>query len=274
MPELPEVETTVQGIRPALVGRRIVSAWQDWPNGLVEPSPAIFVARIANQTIHDVRRRAKYILINLEADTLIVHLKMTGRLYVVPDAAVEHADQWVHFRFQLDNGHQLRFSDSRKFGKVYLVSNAETIVGKLGPEPLSDEFTVDVWLARLKKRGGKIKPLLMDQSFLAGVGNIYADEALHLARIHPQRTADSLSEAEKVALWHTIRQVLADGIAREGASVNWYRKPDGTKGTAQNGLRVYGQTGQLCRTCGEANILKIVVSQRGTHFCPNCQRES
>ncbi len=273
MPELPEVETTVRGIRPALLGRRIESAWLDWPNGLAEPSPELFLARIQHQTIQDVHRRAKYILIDLEADTLIVHLKMTGRLYVVPNTSTDHADQWVHFWFQLDNDHQLRFSDSRKFGRVYLVQNADAIVGGLGPEPLDDAFTVEVWQERLAKRSGKIKPLLMDQAFVAGVGNIYADEALHLAQIHPKRLANSLNSTEKAALWQAVRQVLADGIAREGASVNWYRKPDGTKGTAQNQLRVYGQTDHLCPTCGKANIQKIVVAQRGTHFCPNCQRE-
>ncbi len=273
MPELPEVETTVRGIRPTLIHRCIESAWLDWPKGLAEPTPSIFLDRIQHQKIRDVRRRAKYILIDLDVDTLIIHLKMTGRLYVVPNTTTAHADKWVHFRFQLDNESQLRFSDSRKFGRVYLVSNPETVIGHLGPEPLSDEFTLDVWLASLEERTGKIKPLLMNQRFIAGIGNIYADEALHLAKIHPRRTVQDLALHEKEALWKAIRQVLQEGIAREGASVNWYRKPDGSKGSAQDGLRVYAQTNQLCRTCGEANIQKIVIAQRGTHFCPNCQRE-
>lgn len=273
MPELPEVETTVRGIRPLLIGRRIESAWLDWPKSLVEPPPDMFIDRIQHQIVQDVRRRAKYILINLDADILIVHLKMTGRLYVVSDDSVDHADKWVHFKFQLDNAHQLRFSDSRKFGRVYLVSDANSILSNLGPEPLSDDFTLNVWLELLGKRSGKIKPVLMDQSFLAGVGNIYADESLHLAKIHPTRTADSLTDNEREVLYGTVRKVLQDGIEREGASVNWYRKPDGSKGDAQNGLLVYGRTDEPCLSCGEATIQKIIVAQRGTHFCPNCQRE-
>ncbi len=272
MPELPEVETTVRGIRPALKARIITDVWMDWPSGLVTPDPTTFQARIKGQRIHDVSRRAKYILIVLEADTLLIHLKMTGRLYVVPNAHQDYADQWVHFHFQLDNDHQLRFSDSRKFGRVYLVTDTTTVLGKLGPEPLEANFTQQVFRQRIAPRTGQIKPLLLNQTFVAGLGNIYADEALHLAKIHPSRTADSLHDDEIEALWHGIRRALTDGIAREGASVNWYRKPDGTKGQAQNGLLVYGKTGDLCSTCHQAIIEKTVIGQRGTHFCPNCQR--
>ncbi len=273
MPELPEVEMTVRGIRPHLLNRAITDVWFDWIRGLVTPDPEIFQARIIGQRIRAVSRRAKYILIHLEADTLLIHLKMTGRLYVVPDESKKHADQWVHFRFQLDNAHQLRFSDSRKFGRVYLVEDPLSILGGLGPEPLEDSFTLDVFQERLAGRTGKMKPLLLNQAFVAGLGNIYADEALHRVRIHPRRHADTLSANEVAALWNAIRQVLNDGVAREGASVNWYRKPDGSKGGAQNGLLVYGQTGKPCQICGEGMIQKIIVGQRGTHFCPNCQRE-
>lgn len=269
MPELPEVETTVRGIRPALINRQITSAWLNWPPSLVTPDPTTFQDRIAGQWVQAVDRRAKYIVIQLSADVLIVHLKMTGRLYVVPNSHQDHADQWVHFQFQLDNAHQLRFSDSRKFGRVYLVEDTHTIFGELGPEPLDDAYTLAVFQERLQHRTGRIKPILLDQHFVAGVGNIYADEALH-----PARAANSLTVAEQSALWQAIRHVLAEGIEREGASVNWYRKPDGSKGSAQDGLRVYGQTGLPCQTCHEATIQKTVIGQRGTHFCPNCQREN
>lgn len=274
MPELPEVETTVRGIRPALIERQITSTWLDWPASLVTPDVAIFHDRLVGQRVQAVSRRAKYIVIHLEADTLIVHLKMTGRLYVVPDSHQDHADQWVHFCFQLDNTHQLRFSDSRKFGRVYLVEDPSTIFNKLGPEPLEDDFSLAVFQQQLHQRKGRIKPILLDQRFVAGVGNIYADEALHRARIHPTRAADSLSADEQKALWESIRHVLAEGVMREGASVNWYRKPDGSKGNAQAGLQVYGQAGLLCQTCQTTTIVKIVIGQRGTHFCPNCQREN
>ncbi len=273
MPELPEVETTVRGIRPALESRVITDIWMDWERGLAVPDPTTFRARVIGQKVREVTRRAKYIVIHLEADTLLIHLKMTGRLYVVPNTFEDHADQWVHFRFQLDNEHQLRFSDSRKFGRVYLVEDMETVTGKIGPEPLEDTFTLDVFRERLGKRKGMIKPLLLNQEFVAGIGNIYADEALHLSKIHPKNAADSLTDQEIKALWHNIRKVLSDGIVREGASVNWYRKPDGSRGEAQNGLKVYGRTGEPCESCREGIIAKIVVGQRGTHFCPNCQQE-
>jgi formamidopyrimidine-DNA glycosylase len=272
MPELPEVETTVRGIRPALEGRTIIEAWFDFPNGLATPDPTTFHARIKNQVVQEVTRRAKYIVIHLTDATLLIHLKMTGRLYVVSDEAEDYADKWVHFRFQLDNKHQLRFSDSRKFGRVYLVDHMDEITEKLGPEPLSDEFTLEVFREAIRRRSGILKSLLLNQEFVAGVGNIYADEALHMAHIHPTRTADTLSDEEIERLWKSIRAVLHAGIEREGASVGWYRKPDGTKGNAQNGLVAYGHAGESCKTCGTGIIEKITVGQRGTHFCPNCQR--
>jgi formamidopyrimidine-DNA glycosylase len=272
MPELPEVETTVRGIRPHLLGRTITDVWFDWSNGLITPDPITFQSRLQGQKVVKVYRRAKYIVIELDSAVLLIHLKMTGRLYVVPNEANDHADKWVHFRFQLDNEHQLRFSDSRKFGRVYLVDELGQVTGNLGPEPLEDDFTLEVFRNAMQKRGGVIKSLLLNQNFVAGIGNIYADEALHLAHIHPKRTADTLTEQEIADLWIAIREVLAMGIEREGASISWYRKPDGSKGSAQKELYAYGRTGQECRTCHVGFIEKITVGQRGTHFCPNCQK--
>lgn len=271
MPELPEVETVVRSLRQPLIGRTIEHMWYDWARTIHSPDPDQFAARIAGQRFTAIKRRAKYIVCELDSDILIVHLKMTGRLYVSPDDASDHADKWVHFRLQLDNGHQLRFSDYRKFGKVYLTHDLETITGKLGPEPLSPAFTLDVFKARMKGRSKQIKPLLMDQTFIAGVGNIYADEALHRAQIHPMQPVDQLDEDTIARLYTMIQTVLKDGIAREGASVDWYRKPDGTQGSMQNYLFAYDRTGEPCYTCGTP-IEKIRVAQRGTHYCPNCQR--
>ncbi|HML24843.1 MAG TPA: bifunctional DNA-formamidopyrimidine glycosylase/DNA-(apurinic or apyrimidinic site) lyase [Aggregatilinea sp.] len=271
MPELPEVETVVRGVRDALVGRTITGVSLDWPAGLATPDSTLFVARIAGQTVQRVDRRGKYIVISLDPDTLIIHLKMTGRLYVVPDAEEQYADRWVHFTFQLDNAHQLRFSDSRKFGRVYLVEDPAEVTGALGPEPLSDSFTLETFRARLAGRSGALKPLLLNQTFLAGMGNIYVDEALFASGLHPLRRADSLGEDDVARLYAAIRHVLDEGVRREGASVNWYRKPDGTKGSAQNGLNVYGQTGRPCPRCGTP-VIKTVVGQRGTHLCPTCQK--
>jgi formamidopyrimidine-DNA glycosylase len=270
MPELPEVETVVRGLRPVLVGRTLQGLWYDWPRAIHSPAPEEFAHRVRGQRVVAVERRAKYIVIHLAHDYLLVHLKMTGRLYVSPCERVEDADRWVHVRFPLDGADELRFSDSRKFGRVYLTSDPARITGELGPEPLSESFTVAEFAQRLKLRDKGIKALLLDQTFIAGVGNIYADEALLRARIHPLTRSRSLSDAQIAALYETVRAALADGIAREGASVNWYRKADGSRGSAQDSLFAYGREGQPCLVCG-APIQKMRVAQRGTHFCPSCQ---
>ena len=170
----------------------------------------------------------------------------------------------------MDEGQQLRFSDSRKFGRVALTTEFEKLAPDLGPEPLEDGFTVPDFAERLAKRSAPIKAVLLDQTVVAGVGNIYADEALFRARIHPLRPAKTLRTDEITALHLAIREVLAAGIEEEGASVNWYRKPDGTPGNAQFFLAVYDREGKPCPVCG-APVEKIRVAQRGTHFCPHCQ---
>lgn len=270
MPELPEVETVVRGLREPLIGRKIESMWYDWGRVIHSPQPDEFAARIAGQTFRAIKRRAKYIICELDTDALLVHLKMTGRLYVTGDAESSEADRWVHFRLQLDGERQLRFSDARKFGRVYLTGDVATITGALGPEPLEDDFTPQDFHARLQGRQKAIKALLLDQSFIAGVGNIYADEALFRAGIHPLRLAHSLSAAESTRLYAAVRAALQAGIDYEGASVNWYRKPDGTAGESQEHFFVYGRADLPCLNCA-APITKIRVAQRGTHFCPNCQ---
>lgn len=273
MPELPEVETVVRGLRDPLIGRTITGAWHNWPNSVRGLPPAAFADRIAGQTFRAIDRRAKYIVCQLDHDLFIVHLKMTGRLYVAADAAHHEADRWVHVHLQLDNGQQLRFSDARKFGFVALARTLDEIAPRLGPEPLTDEFTAGVMAERMTGRRTAIKPLLLDQAFVAGVGNIYADEALHRAGIHPLTPAHMLTPDQIVRLHSTVRATLTDGIAAEGASVNWYRKPDGTLGEAQHGLYVYDRTGQPCLGCSTP-VEKIRVAQRGTHFCPACQPRS
>lgn len=270
MPELPEVETVVRGLRAPLVGHTIQSMWYDWERTINRPAPPEFEARVIGQTVKAVWRRAKYIVIELDVDLLLVHLKMTGRLYVTDEDAVHDVDQWVHVKFGLDGGKELRFSDVRKFGKVYLTDDLAAVTGNIGPEPLDDAFTVAVFSERLRGRSKGIKALLLDQTFIAGVGNIYADEALHRAGIHPLRKSDTLGTDEIAALYAMVRAVLNDGIRHEGASINWYRKPDGTPGESQHHFHVYGREGQPCRACGHP-IEKMRVAQRGTHFCPICQ---
>ncbi len=272
MPELPEVETVVRGLREPLIGRRIEASWTDWEKTIHSPPLDEFKARIAGQRVRAINRRGKYILIELEYHTLVVHLKMSGRLYVAAADAEHEADRWVHARFDLDGGWQLRFSDVRKFGKVYLTENVAELLNHLGPEPLSDDFSLDMFREGLRGRKRSIKAHLLDQAMVAGIGNIYADEALFRARIHPARPADQLS-AESAALLHgTIRDALGAGIKHEGASINWYRKPDGGKGESQNHFYVYGRADMPCRDCGDV-INKIRLAQRGTHFCPSCQPE-
>jgi formamidopyrimidine-DNA glycosylase len=195
---------------------------------------------------------------------------MTGRLYVIHKDESNEADKWARVVFDLDNDHQLRFSDSRKFGKIYLTADTTAFFAHIGPEPLTDDFTPADFLARLKSHHKAIKALLLDQTFLAGVGNIYADEALFGANIHPQTPANRIPDDQATRLYHTIRAVLNAGIDHEGASINWYRKPDGTKGTSQDHFAVYGRDGLACLGCGNP-IHKIRIAQRGTHFCPHCQ---
>ena len=270
MPELPEVETVVRNLRKPLIGHTVTGMWYDWDKTVHSPDPKTFANRVVGQRFTAVNRRAKYILCELEDDVLIVHLKMTGRLYVAERDATHDADRWVHFRLDLDGDRQLRFSDARKFGRVYLTADVNTITGGLGPEPLNEAFTPQVFKEQLAGRSKNVKALLLDQTVLAGVGNIYADESLFRAGIHPLRRTDQLTDDEIVRLHGTVRDSLNAGITHEGASINWYRKPDGTKGASQDHFYVYGRDGQPCKQCGTP-IEKIRVAQRGTHFCPVCQ---
>jgi formamidopyrimidine-DNA glycosylase len=272
MPELPEVETVVRGLRPLIQGRTFQSAQVHWPRTLYNLAPQDFEARLVGQQVRAVQRRAKYIILALDHEFLLVHLKMTGRLYVWPAAAqAQDADErWVRARLRFSDGDELRFSDARKFGKLYLTPDLASVLGKLGPEPLEDNFQPQDFIARLRDHRRALKTLLLDQTFIAGVGNIYADEALFRARLHPLRPANSLDDDEAARLYHAIRQAMGQAIDQMGSSVNWYRQADGTKGEAQNSLLAYGRDGLPCLVCGTP-IQKMRVAQRGTHFCPTCQ---
>jgi len=274
MPELPEVETIARQLRPLLLGRTFVRFWTDAPATVARPSPAEVAARLPGQRIEALTRRGKYLLLALSregapADTLILHLGMTGRLTVAPADAP--TDRHLHTRFDLDDGHQLRFHDVRKFGRIFLVEDPALVVGHLGPEPLDDAFTLAHFRQRIRRRRGRLKPLLLDQRFLAGVGNLYADEALFLARLDPRRLASSLSDEEIARLYHSLRRVLRRGIEGEGASLRDYRKPDGSPGRVQESLQVYGRAGAPCPRCGTP-IQRLRLAGRSAHFCPTCQR--
>lgn len=271
MPELPEVETIVNELRPFLVGRTFTGAKVEWPGTLAGMNPANFADRLTGQRVARVARRAKYILIYLEGgDVLVVHLRMTGRLLLRKQG--EEADRFLRLTLPLDNGEELRFADLRKFGRVTLVSAEEVpaLLAKLGPEPLGDEFDVAAFAAIVGKRRAPIKTVLLNQALLAGLGNIYADEALFLAGIHPLRRADSLSAEELARLHAGVRKALGDGIANRGTTFSDYRDARGNAGKNQESLNVYRRTSLPCPRCG-APVERLVVGGRSTHFCPSCQ---
>lgn len=270
MPELPEVETTVRALRQPLIGRTITAVTNDWPAHLATHDLAALNWQIRDQRIEAINRRAKYLVFSLSGgDNLIIHLKMSGHLAVEEADAPRH--KHVHTIFELDNGQELRFRDMRKFGRVYLVAEPATVLGELGPEPLAADFSPELLQQRLNGRSRAMKPLLLDQQFIAGVGNIYADEALFYAGIHPRRPANSLTKNEIEALFAAIQKVLTMGIEREGASLDLYTKPDGTRGDMQNAVAVFRRAGRPCLHC-HTPIERIVMNSRSTHFCPQCQK--
>lgn len=264
MPELPEVETRVRELRSPCVGRTILRAVVRWPRHIAAPAPATFKRRIKGQRVNSISRRGKFLIFQLSREFLLIHLRMSGDLRV--EAASTARKPHDHTSFVFDNGAELRFSDARKFGRVYLVADPKSVVGHLGPEPLASDFASGEFAALVSARRRQIKPLLLDQKFLAGVGNIYADEALHRAGVHPEARSDELSAARARALWRSVRQVLRAGIRHNGASIDWVYRG----GRQQHHFRVYDRAGEPCLQCGTA-IRRIVVGQRGTYFCPTCQ---
>lgn len=271
MPELPEVETYARDLAAALPGRTLVGARVGWPNQTPMNPPESLDARIRGQRIEAVGRRGKYLVIRLDADHLLVHLKMSGRLIIVRRA--EPADPHAHVVFSLKGGDELRFRDPRKFGRVYLLADPSPILGRLGPEPLDAEFTARALRERLSGRRGRLKPLLLDQAFIAGMGNIYVDESLWAAEIHPMRTADSLTPAEMDRLHAAIQETLSRAVRLRGSSLSdaGYRDLTGNPGEMQGTLNIFQRSGEACPRCGSV-IERLVVSQRGTHVCGRCQQ--
>ncbi|MGZ3587543.1 MAG: bifunctional DNA-formamidopyrimidine glycosylase/DNA-(apurinic or apyrimidinic site) lyase [Candidatus Limnocylindrales bacterium] len=280
MPELPEVETIARELRPLVVGSVVSSVWTDWPRVVRHPAPAAFAAGLTGREVLDVTRRAKWLVLPLSGEAaLVVQVKMTGQLFVLPTTAPR--DRHVHLVIGFVDGRELRLRDVRKFARVGLYRRgedglplaadeaAELFAGH-GPEPLDPAFTLRAWRTLLRDRRGRLKPLLLDQSFLAGVGNIYAAEALWRARLHPLRAADSLRPADERRLYEAIQGVLREGIERRGSSVGDYTAPEGD-GEMQEHLDVYQRTGLPCRRCGRP-IKRIVLGARSTHFCSWCQR--
>jgi formamidopyrimidine-DNA glycosylase len=274
MPELPEVETVRLGLDPHLVGRRIErivpGAFPGIMNGLdVELASTLLAGRPFTGT----RRRGKYLLFDLdESETIVVHLRMTGVLTLLDRN--DSPERFQHLSIELDNGKDLRYSDQRKFGRVTLASADEidALMRKLGPEPLLPEFTGDVLHSLVNRRTAPIKAVLLDQHTVAGLGNIYVDEALFHARIHPARIANTLTFEESALLAGTIKQVLQVGLDHRGTSFSSFRDVYGEKGSNQDQLVVYGRGGGgfPCVRCG-APLRRTIVAGRGTSFCPDCQ---
>lgn len=264
MPELPEVETSVRWLRPRVRGRRVVGFSATWPRQ-IEPGITAVRRALRGRTIVRVGRRGKHILLHLDdRSSLVLHLGMSGRLAWAADCR----EQPAHVRavLELEGDHRLLFCDARKFGRIRHVADARRACAHLGPEPLTRRFTAAVLGQKLAGRTRRIKPLLLSQEVVAGLGNIYVDEALHRARVHPCTPADRLTPAAIRRLHRAIRRVLREAVRRCGTSFDWVYPG----GRMQYHLRVYRRTGQACLGCGTP-IVRIEVGKRSTHLCPRCQ---
>jgi formamidopyrimidine-DNA glycosylase len=283
MPELPEVETIARKLRPHLLGKTIKDAELRWARTLAYPSPSKFKELVKGQQIKEVARRAKFFILSLTDFSLLIHLRMSGDLFVKEGKIKpEKHDRLIltlapsppsplpvgeGYRRRGEGGvSALVFNDTRKFGRVWLTANPQEVLGKLGPEPLSRHFTPKWLHTALHSKHRQLKPLLLDQTFVAGLGNIYTDEALHLAKLHPLTVSDFVTTKQAEGLREAVRKVLKEGIRRNGASIDWVYRG----GEFQNYFRVYDREGKPCSVCG-ATIQRILVGQRSTHFCPNCQ---
>jgi formamidopyrimidine-DNA glycosylase len=262
MPELPEVETVRQDVLPYVKGKVIRNVKIIDPRNIKGISPRQLKKKVEGEKIQDVERRAKYLFFKLASGKyLVVHLGMTGRLLFAPD-------DYVKVIFNLSGKRVLYYSDARLFGKIRFYDGYPDI--KLGPEPLSQEFTAEKFKEMLKGRKAAVKLVLLDQKFLAGLGNIYAIESLFRAGIHPKRPANSLKDSEIKKLYKEIRKVLLKALGYRGTSDRWFLDARGRKGGFQFKLKVYGREGEPCFRC-KTPVKRIVMGQRGTYFCPRCQ---
>ena len=280
MPELPEVESIIrklqrgkpiedgQPVYPSPVGCVITQAWANWPNS-IRPSITRVTRTLPGRRIQSLWRRGKYLVFTLAPHSgepqrfLIIHLKMSGRIEVLRTGARRH--KHVHFTCTFDSGYTLHFNDARKFGRVYCVNDLQDVTGHLGPEPLAPGFTLRKFRPLISQKSGGLKALLLNQTFIAGVGNIYADETLWRAKLHPFFRAADLEDTQVAALHKAIRASLQAGIKHNGAAIDWVYP----EGNYQNFFRVYGRTGEPCYRC-RTPIERTLVGQRSTHFCPDC----
>jgi len=269
MPELPEVETVKNELTPHIIGHRITGVSVFWDRMVRHPSPAEFRSCLIGRKITGISRRGKYLIFSLDGgQSLVMHLKMSGSLLL--DPAPSDADKYTRAVIHLDNNASLHFRDPRKFGAMWLVDDKNMVVGKLGPEPLTKNFTPQVLARLLQNRTAPIKALLCDQTLIAGIGNMYADEALFAAGIHPLRPGGKLSSDEVKRLHSAIQDVLQKAIGNKGASIVNYYRPGGESGTAHFHFQVAHRGNKPCLVCG-APIQRIPIRNRGSYFCPHCQ---
>ena len=262
MPELPEVETVVRSLEPRLTGRRIVDA-RFSSHHVVRQKFATLRQRVRNQRVKSVRRHGKFIVLELDRGFLTIHLGMTGKLLIDSEPG-----PYARAVFTLDQG-LLVYDDIRHFGRIEWSAHLLERAAALGPDAL--EIAPDDFLKLLRQRRSRVKPLLLNQRFLRGMGNIYTDEALFEARIHPRAMASSLSRERATRLHRAMVDILSTAVRLKGSSISDYVDANGQKGSFQLQHQVYGRAGEPCAICGTA-IRRIVVGQRGTHYCPKCQR--
>lgn len=288
MPELPEVETIRSDLEKKIIGKTITDFKLLWPKTLRETELATFIKKVIGQKVVSVNRRAKIIIAQLESgDNIIFHMKMTGHLLIEPSGIkVDENGKWLEKEgslndpynqyiraiFWLDDGNIIAFSDLRKFGYIKLLATdkLEAALDSYGPEPFSNQFNSNYLLARFKNKSIAIKKALLDQTIIAGIGNIYADEILFMSKIHPETPAKSLTINELGKIIENTQVILDASIKLRGTSSSDYRDTDGKKGEFEKMLKVYRRTGQKCVGC-KSNIKRITVGGRGTHFCPKCQ---
>lgn len=271
MPELPEVETfrryLLQGVpgTPSILGKQISNGVLLWEGTLADPEPEEFLSRVQGQYVTGIGRRGKNLLIHLSRDSLIIHLRMSGELVV--EEQTNPLQKHYRLILNFSDGFRLAFNNIRKFGRIWLTEDPSQVIGSLGPEPLGDDFTPDSFHFLLHSHNRQLKYFLLDQKMIAGMGNIYTDESLFRAKLHPARKTDSLAEAETQLLWTSIREILQEGIQNQGSSIDWMYQG----GDYQKYLSVYNLEGHPCKRC-KTPIKRIKIAQRSTYFCPSCQK--
>ncbi|WP_257346538.1 DNA-formamidopyrimidine glycosylase [Pseudalkalibacillus decolorationis] len=273
MPELPEVETVRRTLETLIIGKKINDVKVRWPKIIKQPDDVEqFRLLVIGQTIQSIGRRGKFLKIVMNEIVLVSHLRMEGR-YLVSNKEDE-VDKHTHVIFSFTDGTELRYRDVRKFGTMHVFKLGEEEkdlpLSQLGPEPLSDQFTPDDLMALFQRTTRKIKPVLLDQTVVVGLGNIYVDEALFKAKIHPETAARSLNKKQVNELHQAIVETLKIAVNHGGSTIRSYVNSQGEMGMFQQQLAVYSRKGEPCSTCGN-EILRIVVGGRGTHFCPTCQ---